>query len=140
MFVLGAAVLLLDAALVLAFAPSPLSDGRRATAALPLVALAVVPTALVRPQLPYLQGLLLFVLLAAFMWGERVRSEALGTAVAVAAVAGIAGAIAAPGLDPHKPWVNYRAWPGRSPGRGSTPSTGPSPTARCTGPTPATRC
>ena len=41
-------------------------------AALPLVALAVVPSTLVRPQLPYLQGLLLFALLAAFMWGERV--------------------------------------------------------------------
>ena len=76
------------------------------------MALAVVPTALVRPQLPYLQGLLLFVLLAAFMWGERVRSEAVGTAVAVAALAGIAGAVLAPGLDPHKPWVDYRAWAG----------------------------
>ena len=111
-FVLGAAVLLLDAALVLAFAPSPFKDGRRATVALPLVALAVVPTALVRPQQPYLQGLVLFVLLAAFMWCERVRSEALGTAVAVAAVAGIAGALVAPGLDSHKPWVNFRAWAG----------------------------
>ena len=60
----------------------------------------------------YLQGLLLFVLLAAFMWGERVRSEALGTAVALAAVAGIAGAVPAPGLDPHKPWINFRAWAG----------------------------
>ncbi len=111
-FVLGAAVLLLDAAIVLAFAPRPFRDGRRATAALPLAALAVVPTALVRPQQPYLQGLLLFVLLAAFMWGERVRSEAVGTAVAVAALAGIAGAVLAPGLDPHKPWVNFRAWAG----------------------------
>jgi transglutaminase-like putative cysteine protease len=110
--VLGAAVLLLDAAVVMAFSPRPFSDPRRATAALPLVALAVVPAALVRPQLPYLQGLVLFALLAAFMWGDRVRRDAVATAVAVAAVAGVAGAILAPRLDPHRPWVNYRAWAG----------------------------
>ena len=48
--VLGAGVLLLDAALVLAFAPRALGDLRRAAAALPLVALAVVPSTLVRPR------------------------------------------------------------------------------------------
>src|SRR5207248_9809328 len=53
---LGAAILLLDGALVFGFAPRPLRDGRRAVAALPLIALAVVPSVLVRPQLPYLQG------------------------------------------------------------------------------------
>jgi transglutaminase-like putative cysteine protease len=110
--VLGAAVLLLDSAVVFAFSPRPLSDLRRATTALPLVALAIVPAALVRPQLPYLQGLVLFALLAAFMWGDRVRREAAATAVVVATVAGVAGAIVAPRLDPHRPWVNYRAWAG----------------------------
>ena len=74
--VLGAAVLVLDAAAVLAFAPGPLGDGRRAAAALPLIALAVVPSTLIRPELPYMQGLVLFGLLAAFMWGERVRAGA----------------------------------------------------------------
>jgi transglutaminase-like putative cysteine protease len=109
---LGAAVLLLDSAIVFAFAPRPLGDGRRAAAALPLVALAVVPSALVRPQLPYLQGLILFGLLVAFMWGERLRRDAAGTALVIAAVAGVAGAIVAPKIDLHKPWVNYRAWAG----------------------------
>ena len=73
--VLGAAVLLLDAALLLAFAPRALGDLRRAGAALPLVALAVVPSTLVHPAFPYLQGLVLFALLAAFMWGERIRRQ-----------------------------------------------------------------
>jgi hypothetical protein len=108
--VLGAGVLLLDAALVLAFAPRAFGDLWRAAAALPLTALAVVPSTLVRPQLPYLQGLLLFGLLAAFMWGERLRRHVLGAAIALAALVGVGAMIAAPSLDQHTPWLNYRAW------------------------------
>jgi transglutaminase-like putative cysteine protease len=112
--VLGAAVLVLDAAVVIAFAPrgGQRGDARRAGAALPLIALAVVPSTLVRPQLPYLQGLLLFALLAAFMWGDRVRRGATGAALVIAVLAGVGGAVAAPRLDTHSPWVNYRAWAG----------------------------
>jgi protein-glutamine gamma-glutamyltransferase len=110
--VLGAAVLLLDAAAVLAFAPGSFGDGRRAAAALPLTALAVVPSTLIRPELPYLQGLLLFGLLAAFMWAERVRTDAAASAIVIVAVAGLAGAIAAPRVDRGKPWLDYRAWAG----------------------------
>ena len=108
--VLGAAVLLLDAAAVLAFAPRTFGDGRRMAAALPLTALAVVPSTIVRPQWPYVQGLLLFGLLAAFMWGERIPRPAAGPAVAVLVLAGVAGAIAAPRIDPRSPWINYRSW------------------------------
>ena len=90
-----------------------LGDARRAGAALPLIALAVVPATLVRPEFPYLQGLLLFALLALFMWGERIRRDAFGPALAFAVLAGIAGGVAAPRLDAHKPWLNYRARPGR---------------------------
>ena len=110
--VLGAAILLLDAAIVIAFAPPEFGDGRRAGAALPLIALAVVPATLVRPQFPYLQGLLLFALLAAFMWGERVRRDSASTALVLAMLAGIAAALIAPRLDQHKPLLNYRAWTG----------------------------
>jgi protein-glutamine gamma-glutamyltransferase len=109
---LGAAVLLLDSALVLAFAPAAFGDARRAGAALPLIALAVVPATLVRPEFPYLQGLVLFALLALFMWGERIRREAFGPALGFAALAGIVAALAAPRLDQHKPLLNYRAWTG----------------------------
>jgi len=108
--VLGAAVLLMDGALVLAFAPAACGDLRRVVAALPLTALAVIPSTLVRPQLPYAQGLLLFALLGAFMWGERVPRYAVAGALTLALIAGGAGMIAAPALDQHQPWLNYRAW------------------------------
>ena len=49
---LGAGVLLLDAAMLLAFAPPALGDIRRAGAALPLIALVVVPATLVHPSFP----------------------------------------------------------------------------------------
>ncbi len=112
--VMGAAVLVLDAAAVLAFAGggAALGDGRRAAAALPLIALAIVPSTLIRPELPYMQGLLLFGLLAAFMWGERVRGGAAASAIGIVALAGVAGAIAAPRIDQRSPWVDYRAWAG----------------------------
>ncbi len=107
--VLGAGVLLLDAGLLMAFAPRSLGDVRRAAAALPLLALAIVPTTLLRPQLPYVQGLLLFALLAAFMWGDRVRIGNAAAAGSLAALAGIVAIVAAPALDTHSPWVNYEA-------------------------------
>ena len=75
---------------------------------------------LVRPQLPYLQGLLLFGLLAAFMWGERLRRDAAATALTVAVVAGVAGALVAPadrqpGAVGRLPLVDGHAgqWPPR---------------------------
>ncbi len=109
---LGAGVLLIDAAIVLAFTPRVLGDLRRAGAALPLLALAIVPATLNRPALPYVQGLVLFALVAAFMWGERVRTGQVATACAIAVLAGIAGLVAAPALDRHTPWVNYEALAG----------------------------
>ncbi len=110
--VLGAAVLLLDGAVVLAFAARGLGELRRAGAALPLVALAIVPSTLLRPEFPYLQGLILFVLLVAFVWGERAQAEGRSAAIAMLAVAGIAGAVLAPRLDRHRALLNYRAWTG----------------------------
>ena len=107
--ILGAAVLLLDAALVLAFTPRALGDLRRAGAALPLVALAVVPSTLARPGLPYVQGLLLFGLLAAFVWGERVRAPQVGPACLICGLAAAGALAVSPALDAHKPWLNYQA-------------------------------
>ncbi|MGN6868885.1 MAG: transglutaminase-like domain-containing protein, partial [Solirubrobacteraceae bacterium] len=106
---LGAAVLLLDAGLLLAFAPSALGDVRRAGAALPLIALVVVPATLVHPHLAYLQGLILFALLAFFMWGERVAPDRWGSVVLACAATGAIGMIIAPALDQHSPWIDYEA-------------------------------
>jgi protein-glutamine gamma-glutamyltransferase len=107
--VLGAGVLLLDAALLAAFAPRSLGDLRRAGAALPLVALAVVPTTIVKPHLAYLQGLILFVLLASFLWAEHTPRRDGVTAIAVIGLAGLGGLIAGPRIDPHRAWINYRS-------------------------------
>ena len=110
--VLGAAVLLLDAALILAFASAALGDARRAGAALPLIALAVVPSTLMRPSLPYVHGLLLLVLIVALVWGERLPRGNL-VAVASITVAAGGGALAlAPALDRHRPLIDYRSLAG----------------------------
>jgi hypothetical protein len=106
---LGAAVLLLDAGMLLAFAPPALGDIRRAGAALPLIALVVVPATLVHPHLAYLQGLILFALLAFFMWGERVAPDRRGSVVLACAATGAVAMIVAPALDQHTPWINYEA-------------------------------
>ena len=106
---LGAGLLLLDTGFMLAFVPGGLGDLRRAGAALPLIALAVIPATLVRPQLPYLQGVILFALLALLMWGERVRRDDLAAVLTLGAIVGAAGMILAPRLDQHQPWVDPHA-------------------------------
>ena len=106
---LGAAVLLFDAALLLAFAPPALGDVRRAGAALPLIALVVVPATLVHPGFPYLQGLLLFALLVFFMWGEQIPPGRRGGVLLACAATGAIGLIVAPALDQHSPWIDYEA-------------------------------
>jgi protein-glutamine gamma-glutamyltransferase len=107
--VLGAGVLLLDAALLVAFSPRSLGDVRRAAAALPLVALAIVPTTLVKPGVPYVHGLILFLLLAAFLWAGSAPARGGLTAVLVIALAGVGGTIAAPALDQHRAWIDYES-------------------------------
>ncbi len=102
---LGAGVLLLDAGLLLGFAPARLGDLRRGAVALPLIALAIIPATLMRPSLPYVQGALLFVLLAAFLWGERVHQGEMLAMVGLCCVAMVAALFAAPGLDRHRAWI-----------------------------------
>jgi protein-glutamine gamma-glutamyltransferase len=111
--VLGGGGLLVSAGLALAWAGRALSENRRGLIAFPLVVLAVVPSTLVRPQLAYLHGLILFVLLAAFVWGERISGRDTRLALAITALAGAAAMIAAPALDQHKPWFDYEALAGK---------------------------
>jgi protein-glutamine gamma-glutamyltransferase len=107
---LGPALLLLGAALAVC-SPSP-SELRRAVAALQLSAIVVIPSLVMRPVLPYLQGLLLFALVAAFMWGERVVSRRSGGALALIAAAALFATLLAPPLSRHHPWFNYESLAG----------------------------
>jgi protein-glutamine gamma-glutamyltransferase len=109
---LGAGILLLDAALMLAFARGRLTEARRAAVALPLIALAVIPSTVLRPSLVYVHGLLLFGLLCLFMWGERLQRDDVATVLGLAAVAAVAAMVLSPALDPRQPWVNYQALAG----------------------------
>ncbi len=118
---LGPAVLLLDGAAALAFGGRPggeIGDARRAAAALPLVALAIVPSTLVPVSAPAIQGLILFGLLALFVWGERVVIGRRGAALGLTCAAGFVGVIAVPALSSSRPWVNYQAWGAAGVGEG----------------------
>ncbi|MBV9310298.1 MAG: transglutaminase domain-containing protein [Solirubrobacterales bacterium] len=75
---------------------------------MPLIALAVVPSTLEKPRLPYLHGLLLFCLLVAFLWGERIAGRDLLGASALAALAAAGAFLAAPSLERHAPWINVQ--------------------------------
>jgi protein-glutamine gamma-glutamyltransferase len=105
---LGAMILLLDAALVLTFVPRRLGLLRRAGAALPLIALAVIPATALRPRGPYLEGALLFALVVAFVWGDRIQSRRLGAVLAPCSLAAAVAVGLAPALDSHHAWINYQ--------------------------------
>jgi hypothetical protein len=120
---LGAALLIFDAALMLAFAAHPVAsrrpasprvsepeagDLRRAIAALPLIALAAVPLTLVPAKFQYAEGAVMFGLLAALVWGERLPRRGAGTAALICGVAGAAAMVAAPWLDAKTPWIHYQ--------------------------------
>jgi transglutaminase-like putative cysteine protease len=107
---LGPGLLLLGSALAVC-TRSP-SELRRAVAALQLSALVVIPAMVMHPLLPYLQGLLLFALVAAFMWGERVVSRRSGAALAVIAAAALFATLLASPLSQHHPWFNYQSLAG----------------------------
>lgn len=103
--VLGAGLLLLLGGLTLAAIRSGSGEARLVGAALPLVVLAVVPSALSTPRFAYLHGAVLFALLAAFVFSERVapgRAVLASCAIAIAALGGMA---IAPVFDRHAAWL-----------------------------------
>jgi protein-glutamine gamma-glutamyltransferase len=108
---LSEGTLLLGLAAVLAFWPRR-GGGLRSPipAAVALGVLYAVPIVEHNPHSPYFDGAVFAILLVAFLWIERLRTDQLGIALACVAVTTIAGAIVAPRLDGDRSWFNYEAF------------------------------
>jgi hypothetical protein len=99
---------LLALAALLAFWPRRgTTPGYPIAAAVALGTLYAVPIVEHGPHSPYFDGAIFCIVLAGFLWLERVRSDQLGVAVACVVATAIIGAIFGPRLDSDKPWFNY---------------------------------
>ena len=94
---------------LLAFAPRRGGAfGFPAAAAVALGVLYTVPIMQHDVDRPWLAGLAFTLLLAAFLWLERVEQRAAGPAVAVVAVAALAGYAISPALDREHALLDYK--------------------------------
>jgi protein-glutamine gamma-glutamyltransferase len=100
----GGGVLLLSAA-VLALKPRP----RRFGAAALLTATYAIAVIEHRPGHPYFDGLVFAVLLAAFLWADRLKGREAPAAIGLGLTAILASALLAPHLASDRPWVDYEA-------------------------------
>jgi transglutaminase-like putative cysteine protease len=109
--ILSGGTALVELAALLAFWPRR-GGGLRSPipAAVALGALYAVPVIEHNPDSPYFGGAVFAILLASFLWMERLRTDQLGMAIACVALTTIAGAIVAPRLDGDRPWFNYEAF------------------------------
>jgi transglutaminase-like putative cysteine protease len=109
--ILSGGTALLGLAALLAFWPRR-GGGLRSPfpAAVALGVLYAVPIIEHGPDAPYFGGAVFAILLVAFLWLERLRSDQLGVAVACVLLTTVAGAIVAPRLDATRPWFNYEAF------------------------------
>jgi transglutaminase-like putative cysteine protease len=99
---------LTGAAALLAFAPRRGGTfGFPAAAAVALGALYTVPVMQHDIRLPWFAGLTFTLLLATFLWLERVERRSAGLAAAVVAVAALGGYVAAPALDRDRALLDY---------------------------------
>jgi len=76
----------------------------------PIVRSDAVPIIEHGPRSPYFSGAVFAILLIAFLWLDRLRTDQLGVAIACVALTTIAGAIIAPQLNGDRPWFNYEAF------------------------------
>ena len=105
--VLGGCALTAVAAL-LAFAPRRRGAfGVPGAAAVALGLLYTVPVMQHDIRLPYVAGLLFVLLLATFLWLERLERRSAAAAVALVAVAALGGYVAAPSLDGDRALLDY---------------------------------
>lgn len=102
-------VALTAAAGMLAFWPARRgrTPGFPLAAAVALGTLYTVPIVQHGPQRPFLAGAVLCVLLATFLWLERLRADQIGVGAVCVVGATVAGAVVAPRLDTGTPWVDY---------------------------------
>jgi transglutaminase-like putative cysteine protease len=103
--VLGAALLLLCAGLTFGTVRGTPGTGRLGLAAMPLLALAVVPSAIGAPQVAYLHGLLGFGLVALLVFSPRLAPGRGGGATVLLAGVAIAGALGANALVGNHVWI-----------------------------------
>ena len=107
--ILGGGTLLAGLAALLAFWPRKgRQAGWPAAAAVVLSALYAIPVVEAGPERPFLGGAVFAILLALFLWLERLRAEHVGAAGLILALATVAGLIAAPLLDAQRPWLDYQ--------------------------------
>jgi protein-glutamine gamma-glutamyltransferase len=110
--ILAAAPLALGLAAALAFWPA---QGRTASrlrlaALVTIVALYAAAVAIDAPGTPLLQGLVLLVLVAAWLWLPVLRRGELLLAAGLVAVAGAVAIPAAARIDGSEPWIDYSDW------------------------------
>jgi len=102
-------VMLTGAAALIAFWPRPKAraTGHPIAAAVALGALYTIPIVEHGPKAPYLGGAVFCMLLAAFLWLERMRADQLGVASACLLAVTVAAGLVAPHLDRSSPWLDY---------------------------------
>jgi transglutaminase-like putative cysteine protease len=83
------------------------ATGHPIGAAVVLGALYTIPIVEHGPKAPYLGGAVFCILLAAFLWLERLRGDQVGVAAACVLAVAVAGGFIAPRLDGSSPWLDY---------------------------------
>jgi transglutaminase-like putative cysteine protease len=109
--ILSGGTALLALAALLAFWPRRSGAfGHPLAAAVALATLYAVPIIEHSPDSPYVGGTVFCILLAAFLWLERLRSDQLAVGGACVLLAAIAGAVIAPRVDGTRPWFDYESF------------------------------
>jgi transglutaminase-like putative cysteine protease len=109
--ILSGGTALLGLAALLAFWPRRGGGlGSPLPAAVCLGVLYAVPIIENGPETPYFDGALFCILLAGYLWIERLRVDQVGIGVACVLIATTLGAIVGPKLDGTRPWFNYEAF------------------------------
>ena len=106
---IASGVALTGLAALIAFWPRPQArtPGRSLPAAIALGALFTIPIVEHAPTAPYLSGAVFCILLATFLWLERLRADQVGVGLACVLGATVAGGFIAPHLDGSSPWLDY---------------------------------